>query len=622
MLPPPYSNLAALITTPGRTIAHTCCVGLHDPTNPRTVPEAGIPSMITSNKPHSERDDSHAQASSAALRGALSAFAGPYARTAPQQRPAAPSRPVTSEASHTVSSHGQSAPSRAFIRSTQPPTPTGFTSSSQPPRPNHPARPTAHSAAAVAAQRSAGGDKTGPGHGTTTGQPFGRSDHLMKPSQDVSAILPTSGTVQSAKDYFYSLSMRDADAHSGLPLTPQDKHAPAVVSRRIRPQPQLSVNTTGSPEAAIIRAQGLPNEIQSPKPIRSKFAAAPLEAVVSHGLEADQSPEATFHTPLEISNSFDGVADKKPQPPPPRRSVQSLAVSESQRPTTSYVPPNRQRRSPLRPPPTATGSIARPKSEDAIPRVKSQMSTAGNTVDLATARRIDSMANAIVAGHLASSRVPSRSGSPAKSTVPPLPHQLTDSQHVLYPGLSPSTAIQHVNRTPSPRKAIRQTMRTPISAVDPNVELAEKHKRSHFHMRKHPNKHREGDRKRWRDEITDAERKRYDGLWAANRGLWVEPLTDEYRLPNLTVSELEQCVSNLVVRDMWSRSRLPPHVLEEVWELVDRQGLGRLTREAFVVGLWLIDQRLKGRKLPVDVSDSIWHSARGIHGLKIPKVKH
>jgi len=57
-----------------------------------------------------------------------------------------------------------------------------------------------------------------------------------------------------------------------------------------------------------------------------------------------------------------------------------------------------------------------------------------------------------------------------------------------------------------------------------------------------------------------------------------------------------------------------------VWELVDRSKVGALDREEFVVGMWLIDQRLKGRKLPVKVSGSVWNSVRGIYGIKV-KVK-
>lgn len=41
-----------------------------------------------------------------------------------------------------------------------------------------------------------------------------------------------------------------------------------------------------------------------------------------------------------------------------------------------------------------------------------------------------------------------------------------------------------------------------------------------------------------------------------------------------------------------SDSALP----EEVWELVDRSGEGKLDRDELVVGMWLIDQGLKGRK--------------------------
>jgi hypothetical protein len=75
-------------------------------------------------------------------------------------------------------------------------------------------------------------------------------------------------------------------------------------------------------------------------------------------------------------------------------------------------------------------------------------------------------------------------------------------------------------------------------------------------------------------------------------------------------------VLNLVVKEIWMRSRLPDHVLEEVWDLVDGRGVGRLCKEEFVVGMWLIDQRLKGRKLPFKVSDSVWMSVRGA-GVKV-----
>lgn len=133
--------------------------------------------------------------------------------------------------------------------------------------------------------------------------------------------------------------------------------------------------------------------------------------------------------------------------------------------------------------------------------------------------------------------------------------------------------------------------------------------------RKHPNKHHEGTRRRWRDQITERERKRYEGVWAANKGVL---------LPNVSSSSAHAAagddpssdVLNMSVQEIWRRSRLPEHVLEEVWDLVDNRAIGRLRREEFVVGLWLVDQRLKGRKLPVKVSESVWTSARGV-GIKV-----
>jgi hypothetical protein len=132
--------------------------------------------------------------------------------------------------------------------------------------------------------------------------------------------------------------------------------------------------------------------------------------------------------------------------------------------------------------------------------------------------------------------------------------------------------------------------------------------------RKHPNKHHEGTRKRWRDQITERERKRYEGVWAANKGLHLDTSTTPARVALEDEPFLE--VLNLVVKDIWERSRLPTHVLEEVWDLVDSRMIGRLKRDEFVVGLWLIDQRLKGRKLPIRVSESVWTSARGV-GIKV-----
>ncbi|KAL8999346.1 MAG: hypothetical protein Q9169_001772 [Polycauliona sp. 2 TL-2023] len=221
----------------------------------------------------------------------------------------------------------------------------------------------------------------------------------------------------------------------------------------------------------------------------------------------------------------------------------------------------------------------------------------------------DSLANAMVASSLASSRAPS-------PTKPPTPPPRRRSRPHLFHRTH--SAEQAGSRTPSPSKGhLRQTMRPPVDPNEAESLGVGKHKGKRF-INKHPNKHHEGDRKRWRDQITEFERKRYEGVWAANRGL----LTSTCQ-PSSSSSAAQQpmdlanSVLNIVVRDIYSRSNLPSDVLEEIWNLVDSSGTGLLPKDEFVVGMWLVDQRLKGRKLPSKVSDSVWFSARGLTGVKV-----
>ena len=230
----------------------------------------------------------------------------------------------------------------------------------------------------------------------------------------------------------------------------------------------------------------------------------------------------------------------------------------------------------------------------------------------------DSFANAIVASKLASARSPS----PSKSPAPPLSRLgHTEKSHHVH--LHPFKHAHPSARTPSPAKAMamRHTMRKERSSSSSD-DANQPHKKHNklFAIRKHPHKHHEGDRKRWRDEITDRERKRYEGVWAANRGLHIA-FTDDELQSAAAIEAARNCVLGLVVRDLWCRSRLHGNVLEEVWDLVDRERVGRLNKDEFIVGLWLVDQRLRGRKLPIKVSASVWRSARGMQWLKVPKVR-
>ncbi|KAJ3501222.1 hypothetical protein NM208_g16980 [Fusarium decemcellulare] len=201
---------------------------------------------------------------------------------------------------------------------------------------------------------------------------------------------------------------------------------------------------------------------------------------------------------------------------------------------------------------------------------------------------LESLTSAIVAGSLASSRLtPHNTGG---SLAPPVPR-----------------------RQKSPR--LMQTLRQPAKESDEELDRHKKKALHKLHSGKHS--HHEGSRKKWREEITPRERKRYEAVWASNRGVLLEYPNSPFDVMDNDPSEY---VLNVVVRQIWKRSRLPADELGEVWDLVDRKGRGILGRQEFVVGMWLIDQRLRGRKIPAKVSDSVWGSANGMKVIK-PRVK-
>ncbi|KAI0400384.1 hypothetical protein F4802DRAFT_602095 [Xylaria palmicola] len=203
---------------------------------------------------------------------------------------------------------------------------------------------------------------------------------------------------------------------------------------------------------------------------------------------------------------------------------------------------------------------------------------------------LESLTNAIVAGSLASARVT------PSTTQPP---------------------------TPPPRKQtphMRQTLRARrVKSEEAVPGVRSQHKKNPLgklsSRKKHA--HHEGTRHRWREEITARERQRYEGVWASNRGLLLDRLGGGAAgagagASSLQDSDASQLVVNVVARDIWARSRLPFDELAEVWDLVDTRGRGALDKPQFVVGMWLVDQRLRGRKIPRKVSDSVWGSAKGL----------
>ncbi|KAI0426396.1 hypothetical protein F5Y09DRAFT_319062 [Xylaria sp. FL1042] len=268
-----------------------------------------------------------------------------------------------------------------------------------------------------------------------------------------------------------------------------------------------------------------------------------------------------------------------------RRSSSSLSndtfVSASSAPSPQPDSPRKTPELPLRLPPTSVSPAP------IIPLSRTPRIQSSSNIPL------ESLTNAIVAGSLASARATPSAGKPP---TPPPPRKQTPH--------------------------MRSTLRVPRAKSEEEVAgVKPQHKRKPLgklsSRKKHA--HQEGARKRWREEITDRERQRYEGVWASNRGLLLDgPNAVANGLGGIDASQL---VANVVARDIWSRSRLPFDELAEVWDLVDTQRKGALDRAEFVVGMWLIDQRLRGRKIPRKVSDSVWGSAKGVRVLG-PKTKN
>lgn len=147
-------------------------------------------------------------------------------------------------------------------------------------------------------------------------------------------------------------------------------------------------------------------------------------------------------------------------------------------------------------------------------------------------------------------------------------------------------------------------------------------------------KHNFNEEKPWkyhseREFITDSERRRYESIWVSNKGLYMDlldpkllnmevPIPDQFNnalkasviSTNSDLLTVESnLILNVVVRDIWERSRLPNETLRQIWSLVDKRQDRTLDRVSFVVGMWLIDQCLYGRKLPKTVHANVWNSA-------------
>ncbi|PQE33591.1 hypothetical protein CJF32_00003489 [Rutstroemia sp. NJR-2017a WRK4] len=531
----------------------------------------------------------------------------------------------------------------------------------QPPRNTaDPAKSPAFMAANLAASRSASNSPSLNAQRLPSPVPSRRlsyasstESHDRRP--DVSSIPPTSSLV----------GMFEQNA-----TTSQKK----VVKRPVSPRPR----PVSSASTLVLNLPLPPSPKKSTKPPVQPPRRASLEGLKLEKVKAPVT-KPTPPAPRPMSSHITPPASTKDAPKPPVKPRRRASLGESTgdkaihlppkpaapttKPTSSVAPPKaieQDTKPPVQPPrrasttpkppppkspkpktilpskPTSTPSNHDPNDSDASsndsfvsassqrrpswraelsqqpPRALPSHSTSPNP--------IDSLANAIVASSLASSRATSPSKNSLHPPAPPPTRRHKHNHHLFHHSSSPS-----LSRSTSPsRPILKTTMRK--DPKSPSADENDKRRAKKHHLvKKHPNKHHEGDRKRWRDSITERERKRYEAVWASNRGLFPETI-----LPNGKIGEVENAqdsVCGLVVRDIWQRSRLDGEVLGEVWDLVEGKGggvavvgRGRLGKEEFVVGMWLLDQRLKGRKLPIRVSDSVWRSVGGLKGIKVRRV--
>lgn len=419
------------------------------------------------------------------------------------------------------------------------------------------------------------------------------------------------------------------ESQSGRPSPPPNtilSRAQKSVSQTLSPIPTAHF-LARTPAGVLRSTEHAENAIESNKFSRARSREMPSNSPSSAPVAMTSSVVDPVAAQPKRSNPTISITGSIPTPPPPRRTRQDFALikqkgdgrssftndSDGSSSASSYASaadkitvraadssekgkPFVYSTRPKRP----SEPVSRGSDKDGSTLVGGRISRDGLLLPrrLAPQLTADSLANAMVASSLASSRAPS----PSKPPLPP-PRRNT-KQHSIFRRSQSQDQAQ--SRTPSPGRSMRQTMR---KSPKPDDEDEYSRKKGGYLLKKHHNKHHEGDRKRWRDEITEQERKRYEGVWAANKGL----------LMSSEDVDSAGTVLNLVVRDIWRRCHLPDDVLEDVWNLVDIKRVGRLRKEEFVVGMWLIDQRLKGRKLPMRVSESVWFSARALSGVKVLK---
>lgn len=432
-----------------------------------------------------------------------------------------------------------------------------------------------------------------------------------------------------------SPSHLNVNKHStSYPLAPANSGNASRVDRD-ESNPLLSFSG-GLPQSSVKRRDAGGPLVKVPKRALSMSPIPVISSSSQPARAADIAAKAAATSKQEKRRSSHQTPSKLPPSPVRRHSSTSFTQSGA-----IFVDLEKR----TSPPPPQKPDLLRPRSRSRPRKPSPAVQSPSPTRDLRTGLTTSTLADAMVASSLASSRAPS----PTKASIappPPRPRRRSRSysqisfrsrsrSHSLLP-LQPShhrmpsfDASTIASSSPQPPTVPVHSLRTTLRSYKASSSSEDLHQLGARHLvRKHPHKHHEGSRQRWRPTITSTERRRYEGVWAANRG-------------HLVPKQLNQRVCNLVVRELWGRSGLGSESLADVWDLVSEESKGRpapwqsethnveqydvsrvewrksLGKREFVVGMWLVDQSLKGRKLPVRVGSEVWESASGVQGVTV-----
>ncbi|KAL1862446.1 Increased rDNA silencing protein [Diaporthe australafricana] len=422
-----------------------------------------------------------------------------------------------------------------------------------------------------------------------------------------------------------------------------------------KPRLELEAPSPSNGVAEKPDSTSLDEKKPKPKPLKSRNSEkgeAKYQTTEARPEHQDEMVHEPKPPKLPARSSFPQVTAKPPRPKK-RQNMQRLSLAPSTDGQDMFKPTSPEYTAGARPltaesmssndtfvsassTPTRAESppIFDPASRTLTPRVQPPRSASARPVTPAFSIRqnltgssqlpIDSLSDAMMAGSLASARHTPVSMVGTR-TPPPVP-----------PSRRMGGTRKAASRAASPHQ-MKKTLRDQRPKSDDEEARRPHHKKGLINSKKHT--HHEGSRRRWREEITERERKRYEAVWASNRGLFLvpaaqaacsdpehlqpQPQPHSHRGGPATRDQghevLSEHVASVVVRDIWGRSRLPEAELAEVWDLVYGQGQeggprvrAALGKSEFVVGTWLVDQRLRGRKIPPRVGDSVWSSAKGL----------